>query len=121
MRLCRSDFHPETWVPAWSVGTILNGILSFMLESTPTVGSVETTLAQKRNYARLSHAANRKDATFKLLFPQLVQAPALGADGQPAEPEPDEPAESPGLLARPSLWLALWVIVMAIGLALAQL
>ena len=29
-----SDFHPETWVPAWSVASILNGVLSFMLEST---------------------------------------------------------------------------------------
>ena len=37
-RLClsMSDFHPETWVPAWSVASILNGVLSFMLESTPT-------------------------------------------------------------------------------------
>lgn len=117
----RSDFHPETWVPAWSVGTILNGVLSFMLESTPTVGSVETTLAQKRNFARLSHAANRKNAVFNQLFPQLVQAPALGADGEPIAPEADEPAASPGLLARPSLWVAVWVVVVALGLACSQL
>ena len=33
-RLClsMSDFHPESWVPTWSVATILNGVLSFMLE-----------------------------------------------------------------------------------------
>lgn len=108
-------------MPAWSVGTILNGILSFMLESTPTVGSVETTLSQKRNYARLSHAANRKDAVFRQLFPHLVQAPPTGADGAPAEPEADEPIASPGLLARPSVWLALWVAVVALGLAFSQL
>ena len=38
-RLClsMSDFHPETWVPAWSVASILNGVMSFMLEATPTV------------------------------------------------------------------------------------
>ncbi|CAG7831905.1 unnamed protein product [Allacma fusca] len=31
-RLCLSisDFHPDTWNPAWSVGTILTGLLSFM-------------------------------------------------------------------------------------------
>eukprot|EP00302_Diacronema_sp_CCMP2436_P001790 CAMPEP_0179847520 /NCGR_PEP_ID=MMETSP0982-20121206/6126_1 /TAXON_ID=483367 /ORGANISM="non described non described, Strain CCMP 2436" /LENGTH=205 /DNA_ID=CAMNT_0021732709 /DNA_START=123 /DNA_END=740 /DNA_ORIENTATION=+ len=122
MRLClsMSDFHPETWCPAWSVGTILNGILSFMLESTPTVGSVETTLAQKRNYARLSHAHNRKDAVFKQLFPQLVQTLSVAADGTPAEPE-DELSSSRTLLGQPSLWLALWVAVVASCFMIAQL
>lgn len=33
MRLClsMSDFHPDTWNPAWSVSTILTGLLSFMV------------------------------------------------------------------------------------------
>ena len=46
-RLClsMSDFHPETWVPAWSVASILNGVLSFMLESTPTVSAPRHTHA----------------------------------------------------------------------------
>ena len=59
-RLClsMSDFHPETWVPAWSVASILNGVLSFMLESTPTVGSVETSLAERRRLARQVALAN---------------------------------------------------------------
>jgi hypothetical protein len=32
-RLCLSisDFHPDTWNPAWSVSTILTGLLSFMV------------------------------------------------------------------------------------------
>ena len=32
-RLClsMSDFHPGTWNPSWSVATILNGLLSFMV------------------------------------------------------------------------------------------
>jgi len=32
-RLCLSisDFHPDTWNPAWSVSTILTGMLSFMV------------------------------------------------------------------------------------------
>jgi ubiquitin-conjugating enzyme E2 J2 len=44
-RLCLSisDFHPDTWNPAWSVSTILTGLLSFMLETTPTAGSMEST------------------------------------------------------------------------------
>ena len=32
-RLCLSisDFHPDLWNPAWSVATILTGLLSFMV------------------------------------------------------------------------------------------
>lgn len=32
-RLClsMSDFHPDTWNPAWSVESILKGLLSFMV------------------------------------------------------------------------------------------
>ena len=39
-RLCLSisDFHPDTWNPAWSVSTILTGLLSFMIENSPTIG-----------------------------------------------------------------------------------
>lgn len=38
-RLCLSisDYHPDTWNPAWSVSTILTGLLSFMV-STYTFG-----------------------------------------------------------------------------------
>ena len=34
VQLCMSisSFHPETWNPSWSVGSILAGFLSFMLE-----------------------------------------------------------------------------------------
>lgn len=73
-RLClsMSDFHPETWVPAWSVASILNGVLSFMLESTPTVGSVERSLPERRRLAALSHAFNRKTHMFRELFADLV-------------------------------------------------
>ena len=34
--LSMSDFHPETWNPLWSVSSILQGLLSFMLEDTAT-------------------------------------------------------------------------------------
>lgn len=47
VRLClsMSDYHPELWVPAWSVATILTGLLSFMLEDTLTTGSITTTVS----------------------------------------------------------------------------
>jgi hypothetical protein len=37
-RLClsMSDFHPGTWNPSWSVATILNGLLSFMVRKQKT-------------------------------------------------------------------------------------
>jgi len=93
-RLClsMSDFHPETWVPAWSVASILNGVLSFMLEEGATVGSVEPapSTAERRRLARCSHAFNRKTPLFCELFPSLVMpedalpedttGPAAGAE-----------------------------------------
>lgn len=74
-RLCLSisDFHPDTWNPAWSVGTILTGLLSFMLETTPTLGSIETSDYEKRQYARTSAAYNLKNRTFRELFPELCE------------------------------------------------
>ncbi|VDL62844.1 unnamed protein product [Hymenolepis diminuta] len=73
-RLCLSisDFHPDTWNPAWSVSTILTGLLSFMLEDTPTMGSVSTSLNEKRQLAKESLDYNLKDEIFVELFPDVV-------------------------------------------------
>lgn len=72
-RLCLSisDFHPDTWNPTWSVGTILTGLLSFMLETTPTLGSTESTLYEKQQYAKKSLAFNLKNPHFRELFPEI--------------------------------------------------
>jgi len=74
-RLCLSisDFHPDTWNPAWSVTTILTGLLSFMVEDTPTLGSVESSLLTKQNLALLSLSFNIKNDTFCELFPDISQ------------------------------------------------
>ncbi|CAM9444958.1 unnamed protein product [Chrysoparadoxa australica] len=74
-RLClsMSDFHPESWNPMWSVSTILMGLYSFMLESAPTVGSMSSSEEQKRALANQSLSYNCKDATFRKLFPELVE------------------------------------------------
>ena len=84
-RLCLSisDFHPESWVPTWSVATILNGVLSFMLETSPTTGSVETTLAEKHALRAKSVAFNAKDPTFCALFPELVDGTLFTDPKQP--------------------------------------
>lgn len=65
-----SDFHPGSWNPAWSVATILTGLLSFMLSDEMTTGSVTTTVADKKAYARLSHAWNIQQKRFKEAFPE---------------------------------------------------
>jgi ubiquitin-conjugating enzyme E2 J2 len=74
-RLClsMSDFHPESWNPVWSVETILTGLYSFMVETAPTLGSVETTSRQKRQYAQNSLAYNIRDPVFRQLFPEYVE------------------------------------------------
>ncbi|XP_066527730.1 ubiquitin-conjugating enzyme E2 J2-like isoform X2 [Hoplias malabaricus] len=73
-RLCLSitDFHPDTWNPAWSVSTILTGLLSFMLEKGPTLGSIETSDYTKRQLSAQSLNFNLKDKVFRELFPDVV-------------------------------------------------
>lgn len=74
-RLCLSisDYHPDTWNPAWCVATILTGLLSFMLEKQPTLGSVETSEFQKKQFALKSHEFNLRNKTFVELFPEVVE------------------------------------------------
>lgn len=74
-RLClsMSDFHPESWNPMWSVSTIITGLISFMVESAPTLGSINTSIAEKKKFAYHSLDFNVKDDTFKKMFPELVK------------------------------------------------
>ncbi|KAL3862411.1 hypothetical protein ACJMK2_008378 [Sinanodonta woodiana] len=74
-RLCLSisDFHPDTWNPAWSVSTILTGLLSFMLEKSPTLGSLETSDLTKRQLSAQSLQFNMGDKVFCELFPDVVE------------------------------------------------
>eukprot|EP00727_Mastigamoeba_balamuthi_P012975 m51a1_g830 putative ubiquitin-conjugating enzyme 34 isoform 1 (169) ;mRNA; f:734069-734693 len=73
-RLClsMSDYHPETWTPAWSVSSILLGLLSFMLENTVTAGSIETSVEDKRALAASSLEFNKSLPKFRQLFPSLL-------------------------------------------------
>jgi ubiquitin-conjugating enzyme E2 J2 len=74
-RLClsNSDFHPESWNPVWGVSTILMGLYSFMLETAPTLGSVETSLEDKQRYAAESLEFNCRNPVFRSMFPDLVE------------------------------------------------
>jgi len=65
-----SDFHPGSWNPAWSVATILTGLLSFMLSDEMTTGSVTSSDAHKEAFAARSHAWNLTQNKFKEAFPE---------------------------------------------------
>ncbi|CAO2824645.1 unnamed protein product [Amaranthus hypochondriacus] len=71
--LSMSDFHPESWNPMWSVSSILTGLLSFMMDKSPTTGSVSTTVEEKQRLAKASLAFNCKIPTFRKLFPEYVE------------------------------------------------
>lgn len=55
-----SDFHPETWNPAWSVGTIIVGLQSFMASEELTTGGMRETSSKRKQYAQHSLAYNQK-------------------------------------------------------------
>ncbi|KDR70980.1 hypothetical protein GALMADRAFT_144442 [Galerina marginata CBS 339.88] len=65
-----SDFHPGSWNPAWSVATILTGLLSFMLSDEMTTGSVTSSDSHKRAFAARSHGWNITQQRFKDAFPE---------------------------------------------------
>ncbi|XP_072757858.1 ubiquitin-conjugating enzyme E2 J2-like [Anoplolepis gracilipes] len=91
-RLCLSisDYHPEAWNPAWNVSTILTGLLSFMIEKTPTLGSINTTDYEKRQLAMQSLEYNLKDKMFCELFPETVETIKTELERR-KEKRPDEP------------------------------
>ncbi|TDL23815.1 UBC-like protein [Rickenella mellea] len=107
-----SDFHPGSWNPAWSVATILTGLLSFMLADEMTTGSVTTSLADKRAYAARSHAWNLTQKRFREAFPDhcatvmkdlpnMAQkergiTPAQSSTSSPASPSSADTRSSPG-------------------------
>ncbi|KAI5948960.1 UBC6 [Candida theae] len=75
-RLClsMSDYHPDTWNPAWSVATILTGLLSFMTGEESTTGSITTSENVRRKLARDSKKWNVKEnPRFVKQFPNVVQ------------------------------------------------
>lgn len=76
-RLClsMSDYHPETWNPMWSVASILQGLLSFMVDNQTTLGSIEASDSTRRLLAKQSLRENLQNPTFCRLFPQYLNLP----------------------------------------------
>ncbi|KAJ1955352.1 Ubiquitin-conjugating enzyme E2 6, partial [Dispira parvispora] len=69
-----SNFHPNLWNPAWSVATILNGLLSFMVEEETTTGSIRMANRDRRVLAERSHRVNMQNSVFREVFPELCKA-----------------------------------------------
>ncbi|KAK4703605.1 ubiquitin-conjugating enzyme E2 J2, partial [Phenoliferia sp. Uapishka_3] len=78
-----SNFHPGSWNPAWSVQTILTGLLSFMVSDEMTTGSMRATDAERKQMAKESHLWNCAHPRFKLMFPEyatptILDVPDMG-------------------------------------------
>ncbi|KAK3025129.1 hypothetical protein RJ639_043911 [Escallonia herrerae] len=101
--LSMSDFHPESWNPMWSVSSILTGLLSFMMDNSPTTGSVTTTFAEKQRLAKSSLAFNCKNPAFRKLFPEYVEKYEEELAAEQPVPEPASPERPKEESSRPLL------------------
>jgi len=102
-----SDFHPGTWNPAWSVATILTGLLSFMLSDEMTTGSVTSTDAHKRTFAARSHAWNITQPRFREAFPdhcapEMKDLPNMGPKSERPPRGTAIPPKAPAPVAAPA-------------------
>jgi ubiquitin-conjugating enzyme E2 J2 len=76
VKICASftDFHPESWNVSWRLSTLLIAVSSFMVEDSPTAGSVNSFSFTRRELAAKSWEFNASQKQFKELFPQLCDA-----------------------------------------------
>ena len=98
-QLCMSmtNYHPESWNPMWSVGTILNGLLSFMQESAVSTGSISASREMRQQLAQESLQWNATNLTFKKLFPDYMELAASRSRQEAAASSPLEaPAQASG-------------------------
>lgn len=140
-RLClsMSDFHPGTWNPAWSVATILTGLLSFMcmlcslisiVEDTSTTGSIETSVHAKKNYALQSRSFNRKNLKFRGIhhstlslievFPDLCESDESTLEPPAPVTKPEEITTRPSVRIHWPWMLSIVLLVYLISIKLAE-
>jgi len=109
------SYHPESWNPLWSVSTILTGLYSFMIESNPTLGSIETPLETKRKLAAQSLEYNVKNTPiFSKLFPEYVEIHKEAAKHRKEHPEPAVTAAIPDRIDMPQALYATMAGIVAI-------
>lgn len=99
VRLClsMSDYHPESWQPAWSLATVLKGLLSFMCEETPTAGAVNPPPAVevRRRLAEESLAWNKAQAEFMRDFPEFDAIVAAALEKKQLQSREGNATDSP--------------------------
>ncbi|GAA5900085.1 hypothetical protein JCM6882_002610 [Rhodosporidiobolus microsporus] len=92
-----SNFHPGSWNVAWSVDTILVGLLSFMMGDDLTTGGIKTPDSERTALASASHAWNAKQPKFKAIFPEYAGATMKDVPnmtgGAPKPPPPGQEKE----------------------------
>eukprot|EP00918_Siedleckia_nematoides_P017877 GHVU01038290.1.p1 GENE.GHVU01038290.1~~GHVU01038290.1.p1 ORF type:complete len:199 (-),score=25.40 GHVU01038290.1:587-1183(-) len=77
--ICTSftSYHQESWSQAWTVETMLKGLLSFMLGTDNGAGCIKTSDDHKRLLARLSWKANLERDDFPMgLFNETFYDPS---------------------------------------------
>ena len=58
--LSMSDYHPESWNPSWNVGSILTGLVSFMVAEDNSLGTISDSLENRKQLARDSFYWNTR-------------------------------------------------------------
>ncbi|TIC06875.1 UBC-like protein [Wallemia mellicola] len=71
-----SSFHPASWNPAWSVASILTGLLSFFLDDEIGTGGIRATRSERLLLASKSRTFNRQNKQFVEIFSDLLEADA---------------------------------------------
>jgi len=123
-RICMSftDYHPESWNPAWSSSTILAGLLSFMVENERTAGSIIRSGKERRRLARQSLRWNvDNNPKFRKYFPDLVQLAHQQKEEQRAAGVDEEPTDSTVRVGWEFIVVGVVIVVMAIYGALKDL
>eukprot|EP01138_Halocafeteria_seosinensis_P002063 gb/GECG01002112.1/.p1 GENE.gb/GECG01002112.1/~~gb/GECG01002112.1/.p1 ORF type:complete len:303 (+),score=46.94 gb/GECG01002112.1/:1-909(+) len=88
VNICMSitNFHQETWNPAWGIATILTGFMSFMVdEDADGVGRITSDKQTKKKLAKASMEFNKKNPIFRSLFPDIIE------ESEGKRPPPGDP------------------------------
>lgn len=67
-----SSYHPESWVPTWTLRSIIIGLISYMSDSESGGLGLINDPGQKK-YAKKSLEAIKNDPIVQELFPELIE------------------------------------------------
>lgn len=68
-----SNFHPESWNPAWGFSSIILGLQSFFYSNENATGVTDHSSSSRKYFAKQSMAYNLKNSQFREMFPELVE------------------------------------------------